>query len=199
MALRPQKWLEGYNVGQYRLAIAREAIRWRDGELRWLTFSLYYGLNVAKGGVFLQLCGWLGGWALWLGAISDTEYFEKCGILEFQKRFVELLDSSTGGKNLPLTNILNKGYHSILTEWRTGGQLLLQPFFAKSDRKFSSRDMLLSGAVASDRSANERAVNRMKASGMIACGIHQRQNLSQAADLWEAWGFQCNFMFNPVL
>jgi hypothetical protein len=23
------------------------------------------------------LCGWLGGWALWLGAISDTEYFEK--------------------------------------------------------------------------------------------------------------------------
>jgi hypothetical protein len=48
-----------------------------DGELQQLTFSLYYGLNVAKGGVFLQLCGWLGGWALWLGAISDTEYFEK--------------------------------------------------------------------------------------------------------------------------
>jgi hypothetical protein len=38
MALRPQKWLEGYNVGQYRLAITREAIRWRDGELRRLTF-----------------------------------------------------------------------------------------------------------------------------------------------------------------
>jgi hypothetical protein len=69
---------------------------------------------------------------------------EKCGIDEFQKRFVELLDSSTGGKNLPFTNILDKGYQSILAAWRTGGQVLLQSFFAKSDRKFSSREVLLS-------------------------------------------------------
>jgi hypothetical protein len=47
------------------------------GELQWLTLSLYYGLNVAKGCVFfLRLCGWLGDWALWLDAISDTEYIE---------------------------------------------------------------------------------------------------------------------------
>jgi hypothetical protein len=84
-----------------------------------------------------------------------------------------------------------------LSPYVRGGQL--QPFFAKSDQKFSSREVLLSGAVASDRSANERAVNRMKASGMIARGIHQCQDLSQAAYLWEAWGFQYNFMCNPVL
>ena len=76
---------------------------------------------------------------------------------------------------------------------------MLQPFFAKSDRKFNSREVLLSGAVASDRSANERAVNRMKESGMIARGIHQTQDLVRSADVWLAWGFQCNFMFKPVL
>jgi hypothetical protein len=47
-----------------------------------------YAIVATKGGVFLQLCGWLGDWALWLSAISDTEYFEKCDILEIQKRFV---------------------------------------------------------------------------------------------------------------
>jgi hypothetical protein len=80
------------------------------------------------------------------------------------------------------------------------GQLLLQSFFAKSDQKFSSREVLLSGAVASDRSANERAVNQAKASGMIAHRIHQRQGLSQAAGRSVgAWGFQCNFMCIPFL
>jgi hypothetical protein len=59
--------------------------------------------------------------------------------------------------------------------------------------------VLLLGAVASGKSANERAGNRMKVCGMIARGIHQRQDLSQAADFWEAWGFQYNFMCNPVL
>mmetsp|Transcript_2874 Transcript_2874/g.4131 ORF Transcript_2874/g.4131 Transcript_2874/m.4131 type:complete len:119 (-) Transcript_2874:6-362(-) len=98
--------------------------------------------------------------------------------------------------DISFTNILDKGYRCILAAWRTGGQLLLQPFFAKSDRKFNSREVLLSGAIASDRSANERAVKKMKASGMIARGIHQKQDLFRSADVW---GFQCNFMFKPVL
>jgi hypothetical protein len=57
----------------------------------------------------------------------------------------------------------------------------------------------LSGVVASDRSGNERAVNRLKSSWMLARGIHQKQDLSRFADLWIAYGFQCNFMFKPVL
>ena len=36
----------------------------------------------------------------------------------------------------------------------------ISEFFARSNRKFSSREVLLSGAVASDRSGNERAVKR---------------------------------------
>ena len=34
-----------------------------------LTYSSYYGMNCAKGGVFLQLCGWMGVEELWCGAI----------------------------------------------------------------------------------------------------------------------------------
>ena len=132
---------------------------------------------------------------MWLGAVSDSDYLEKSGLLRYQQQFQT--DDPTS--SISFTNILDKGYRCILAAWRTGGQLLLQPFFAKSDRKFNSREVLLSGAVASDRSANERAVNRMKESGMIARGIHQNQNFVRSADVWLAWGFQCNFMFKPVL
>jgi hypothetical protein len=137
----------------------------------------------------------MGSWALWLGAISDTEYLERCGLLEAQKQFQQKDLSS----NLPFTNILDKGYRSILSAWRAGGQLLLQPFFAKSDRKFSSEEVLQSAAVASDRSANERAVRVMKRSGLFTDGIHQKQNLEMMDDMWLAWGFQSNFMYKPVL
>ena len=45
-----------------------------------MTYSSYYGGNVGKGGVFLQLCGWLGVEHLWVGATSDTYYQERSGI-----------------------------------------------------------------------------------------------------------------------
>ena len=130
-----------------------------------------------------------------MGAVSDTDYFDNSDLLVFQKMFQEADVSSP----LAFTNILDKGYRSVLAAWRKGGQLLLQPFFAKSDRKFTSKEVLLSGAVASDRSANERAVKLLKAAGMISRGIHQQHDLVQFSDLWIAWGFQCNFMFKPVL
>jgi hypothetical protein len=76
----------------------------------------------------------------------------------------------------------------------------LQPVFAKSDRKFNSREVLISGAVASHQSGNERAVERMKESNFVCRGIHNsRVNLDTVADVWLAWGFQCNFMFEPIL
>ena len=49
--------------------------------------SMYYGGYVAKGGVFLQLSGKLGSWELWLGTVSDTNYLQRGGILEFQEEF----------------------------------------------------------------------------------------------------------------
>ena len=168
-----------------------------DADLQRMTYSLYYGGNVAKGGVFLQLSGWLGGWDLWLGAVSDTDYFEQAGILEAQEAFQRHVD--VDDDVIAFTNIMDKGYRSILAAWRAGDQLLLQPFFAKSDRKFTSKEVLLSAAVATDRSGNERAVRAMKRSEFIRRGIHQKQKLDQFADFWLAWGFQVNFMYKPVL
>ena len=198
VSLRPEKWRDRCKD--------KRVIMWdntnvdfmgkpTDADLQRLTYSLYYGGNVAKGGVFLQLCGWLGGWELWLGAVSDSDYLEKSGLMQFQESFQKTDPTS----KLSFTNILDKGYRCILAAWRAGGQLLLQPFFARSDRKFSSREALLSGAVASDRSGNERAVKRLKLSNFVARGIHQTQDLDRFADSWIAWGFQCNFMFEPVL
>ena len=115
--------------------------------------------------------------------------------MQFQEEFQKNDPSS----NVAFTNILDKGYRCILAAWRAGGQLLLQPFFARSDRKFSSNEVLLSGAIATDRSGNERAVKRLKSSNMIARGIHQRLDFAEFADFWIAWGFQCNFMYKPVL
>ena len=132
-----------------------------------------------------------------MGAISDTDYMEKSGILGFQQEFQEK-DTGTS-PTIPFTNLVDKGYRNVLAAWRSGGQLMLQPYFAKSDRKFNSEQVLLSGAVAADRSANERAVKRMKLCGMIAQGIHQRCDNGRVSDVWIAWGFQTNFMYMPVL
>ena len=198
MQLRRQHWKERYKnarVIMWDNTNLNFMAKPEDAELQRLTFLLYYGANVAKGAIFLQLCGWLGGWELWLGAVSDSDYFQRCGLLEFQKEF-QCLDASS---TLSFTNILDKGYRCIRAAWRAGGQLLLQPFFAKSDRKFTGREVLMSGAVATDRSSNERAVKVMKSSLRLVRGIHQRQNLDTYSDLWIGWGFQCNFMFSPVL
>ena len=86
----------------------------------------------------------------------------------------------------------------MLAAWRSGRQLLLQPDFARSDRRFNSRELLRSAGVASDRSGNERAVNVAKPSGLIARGLQHHQKTEIIADAWLAWGFQANFMFKPV-
>ena len=137
------------------------------------------GGNVAKAGNFLQLCGWLGGFEPWTGAISDMKYFERGGILEEQENFQKWDTLSS----LAFINILDKGYRCNLAALQKGGQLLLQPFFAKSDRKFNSSEVLVSGAVALRRSANERAVKWMKESKFVCCGIHAMANLNTVADI----------------
>uniref|UniRef100_A0A7S1UPM4 DDE Tnp4 domain-containing protein n=1 Tax=Grammatophora oceanica TaxID=210454 RepID=A0A7S1UPM4_9STRA len=117
-----------------------------DAGLNRRTYSSYYGGNVAKGGVFIQLCGWLGVWELWMGAVSDTYYIMKSGILGSQKDFA-LLDLSS---DVPFTNILDKGYRCSVAAWRLG-QFVLQPSFAKSDQQFTTNHLLSSAAIATDR------------------------------------------------
>ena len=75
-----------------------------DALLQRMTYSSYYAGNVGKGGIFVQLCGWMGTHELYPGAMSDSDYLNKItSILEEQKAFQE----KDGG--IPFTNISNKG------------------------------------------------------------------------------------------
>jgi hypothetical protein len=137
-----------------------------------LTHSLYYGGNVGKGGVFIQLCGWLGTHELWCGAVSDTFYLSNSGILEEQERFVKQDATS----QIPFTNVTDKGYRCTMAAWRRG-QFLLQPIFARADVRFNTQEVIISAAIATDRSGNERAVNVCKRSNLIKRGLQHSQKL----------------------
>jgi hypothetical protein len=58
-------------------------------ELQRNTYSQYYKGNVAKGGVFVQPCGWSGTWDLFVGDTSDSEYMIRSGIIPHQHHFFE--------------------------------------------------------------------------------------------------------------
>ena len=51
-----------------------------SAEEQRLTYNPYYACNCAKGGVFLQLCGWIGVENLWVGATSDSYYQQETRI-----------------------------------------------------------------------------------------------------------------------
>ena len=97
---------------------------------------------------------------------------EQTTIFERQEAFasVDLVD----GKVIPFTNILDKGYRVNLPAWRAGKQLVIQPTFKRSDKKFSGRQTVHTADIATTRSGNERAVNRCKQAGFIKRGIHHR-------------------------
>ena len=197
-ALRSDKWKRVY--GQKRVVFWDDtninAPDPADPNLNRAWFSFYYGACVAKGAVFLQLCGWMGAWELWCGAISDTDYQQRAGIFTCLQNFVA---SCTTHAHVAFLNILDKGYRCTLAAWRAGRQLLIQPDFARSDRRFKSSEVLRSSTIASHRSGNERAVNVMKRSGLIQRGLQKHQDTAMISDAWLAWGFQVNFMYKPVL
>ena len=158
---------------------------------------VYYAGNCAKGGVFLQLCGWTGVESLWVGATSDSHYQEHTNIFGKQQAFAE--QDKVDGKIIPFTNIFDKGYRVNLPAWRVGRQQVIQPNFARSDRKFNANETIRSANIATDRSGNERAVDRCKLSGYIKRGIHQTMKPSTMDNVWLAWSFQTNFMYKPIL
>ena len=125
-----------------------------DADLQRRTFSKYYGHNCFKRSIGLQLCGWIITYDLWLGAVSDTMYQEKCGVLKLQEDFARY--DKVDDKEIPFLNIFDKGYRIRLAAWRDGNQLLvLQPHFAKSDEKFSGKATLSSASMAADRLAKQ--------------------------------------------
>jgi DDE superfamily endonuclease len=161
------------------------------------TYSMYYAGNVAKGGVFIQPCGWMGTHELWVGAVTDSDYMERSGVLELQIKYVTEYDKDY--KHIPFTMILDKGYRINTVAWKSGGQLVLQPSFAKSDKKFTSRETIRNAAVASDRAANERAVRLSKLCGFFRNGLRQHECPIRLNEVWFLWAFQCNFIYQPVL
>ena len=128
-----------------------------------------------------------------------TSYLPASGILEMQEQFVSVQPRDSNGNIIPFTNVLDKGYRLVVVAWRAGGQFGLQPAFAKSDRKFTSNEVLKTSSVAHGRSGNERVVGLSKMAGYIKRGLQNHQSTSTLADMWLVWGFRCNFMFRPVL
>ena len=106
-------------------------------------YSSYYAGNVGKAGIFIQICGWMGVYPIYPGAMSDSDYVVISGILKLQKLFQE----QDGG--VPFLNIFDRGYRLTQAAWRNG-QFVLQPTFAQCDRHFTTSEVLQSAAVASD-------------------------------------------------
>jgi hypothetical protein len=68
-------------------------------------------------------------------------------------------------------NIVDKGFRITRAAWATGNQTVLQPHFAKVDKKFTGNQTLYSASVASDQGGNERAVCLSKKAGFLSRGF----------------------------
>ena len=105
----------------------------------------------------------------------DTEYLNTSGLLDAEEEFSQ--KDKVNGVVVPFTVTLDKGYRSTIAAWRKGKQLILQPDFARSDRKFKGDETLSSAAIAIDRGGNERAVRLSKMSGFIRRGGKENSDL----------------------
>ena len=196
--LRDTKWEHRY-IGKrivFHDNTGLDIVKPSDSLSQRVTYSSYYGGNVAKGGVFVQLCGWIGTYELYPGAVSDSDYMNLCGIFENQKRFQE----SDGGD--PFLNVLDRGYRVTKIAWKNGRQFVLQPIFAKSDRKFNTIETLKSSSIAADRSGNERSVRLCKLCNVFknysTCG-QTSEDIERICDFWLTQSFQVNFMYKNVM
>ena len=163
-----------------------------DALLQRLTYSAYYAGNVARGGIFVQLCGWLGTHELYPGAMPDSRYLNETGIFQEQAAFM----AEDGGD--AFINEVDRGFRSCLAAWKSG-QFILQPNFMNSDGKFTTGEVLRSASIAADRSGNERAVRVTKMSAYVKRGTTAHNDIERLADVWLAWSFQANFMFKSVM
>ena len=173
------------------------AVRFNDASLQRSTYSEYYGENCWKGGVSVQLCGWVTNEDLWGGGVSDSNYNNESGYLQAQEEFQKT--DLVNGKVVKFLNVLDRGYRAKYAAWRTGEQLAIQPPSARSDKRFPGHQTIYAGTVAHDRSGNERAVNLCKRSGLMKRGFKQGMSARRFNNAWRTWGFQANFMFKAVL
>ena len=101
--------------------------------------------------------------------------------------------------HVKLINLFDRGYRCIVTAFSAGGQTRLQSSFAQSDQRYSSNEILDSGAVAATRSGNERPVRPARQSWVIKRGAaFQPFDFDWLAEQWLAWGCQVHLMYDPV-
>ena len=167
-----------------------------NSDIQAATFSSYYNSNCAKGGVFVQTCGWMGVNSLWSGSVSDSEYMTKSFILKEQMEFA--LNDMVNGIMIAFTNVMDKGYRITMDCQEAGNQKTLQPDFMRSDKQFRAVESLSSATVASDRSGNERCVRLSKQSGFVRRGKSGNGSLTRLDNAWLGWGFMCNFLFEST-
>ena len=168
-----------------------------DGDQQRSLYSEYYGECCAKGGVCIQLCGWIRSTHLVTGHACDKKSTELTKILPQQQRFQE--HDKQNNAIISFLLVLDKGYRITMLA-RQYNQSCRQPIFAKSDEQFQRNDLLLSAGVDVNRSGNERGVKYMKHSWIVSRGIkHGNFDLPAVDDIWLAWGFQVNFMYKNVL
>ena len=160
------------------------------------TFSKYYAENCFKGGVFCQLCGWLGNDNLWGGGVSDTDYNNSAGYMRDQKEFQELDLVFTEGDGVsmivPFLNIFDRGYRAKIAVWLAGKQEVLQPPSSKGDERFRDQTTMYAATVTHDQSGNERAVNVCKRSALLKRGFKPGMNPIRFNCVWREWAFRKN-------
>mmetsp|Transcript_399 Transcript_399/g.562 ORF Transcript_399/g.562 Transcript_399/m.562 type:complete len:152 (+) Transcript_399:825-1280(+) len=111
--------------------------------------------------------------------------------LHFQRG--DLID----GEVKPTHNTLDKGYR-ISQEAARNHQFLVQPNFTNAAQRFKGEETLCISEIASDRSANERAVRVLKRSACITDGVESSASFESLEKVTKAFSFRCNFMFKPV-
>jgi len=81
-------------------------------------------------------------------------------------------------------NIYDKGYRAKMAAWENGRQLVLQPDFKESDKRFNRDQTISSASVASDRGGNERVVNVSKRAGLISKGFQSNADPIRFNTVW---------------
>ena len=74
--------------------------QYSDAGLQRTTWSSYYNMNCAKGGLGMQLCGWMVTASLWTGSVDDLEQQSKSNIFQEQKEFTKN-DTPEGERCIP--------------------------------------------------------------------------------------------------
>jgi len=156
-----------------------------SGDLNRALHNQYYNMCCAKAGVAVQLCCWIFGLPVVTGHSDDDTK-----ILELQKDFTE----NDATSNIPFLNVFDKGYHKLLEALRQG-QLCLRP--QDANEEFGGDKVLRTGCIAVVRSGKEKGVNRCKTSWFVKRGYKDNQwDIKFLCDMWEAYTFQVNFMYD---